>query len=486
MAVEDASPAKLTHISDSGSTPFDLDIETIEDNIEKAIIKHEYPYKDGAGLEDMGQKARLVRIRCYFYNERYDLHKLLLEHLETTEKGRYELTHPVYGLLKGSVESIITRADDRLQTAEIDLTFVEGKLDKTESYKNKGDVEWEVEDDFIDGQDELQKEIESDLMNTLGSEASSILGTVVDETKSYFEQFNNLSTTARNWVKAADKYVGMLKATLNTIANPANGLIASISYATNLPGSILSAVANTVERYVILAEEATSAPSLFMSSLRSGLDELVEKTETTLGSTSTSSATSQASGTSSQSSGTSSQSSGATTQAASTSTTTQTASLAATFAKYTQIASAQREAVELAAILKADDEKARAITQAANTPSFSALGNLVVADASIDRVLTVQEIEQMLADVRTDIQTAIDSARSMTTLKSMARTLMDHVIEVKIDRDRLMYIEVDNATPLHLICLKYGIPYNMAEQLLLVNRLRHPSFVSGKVAIYAR
>lgn len=74
----------------------------------------------------------------------------------------------------------------------------------------------------------------------------------------------------------------------------------------------------------------------------------------------------------------------------------------------------------------------------------------------------------------------------MATLKSMALTLMSHVIDVKIERDRLIKIEVDNATPLHLICLTYGLPYNTAEQLLTVNRIRHPSFVSGEVNIYAR
>jgi len=458
MAAEDAFPAKLTHTSDTGSTSFDLDIETLEDNFEKVIVRHEFPYLDGAMLDDMGQKARMVRVRCYFYNERYDEHKTLLEHLETTEKGSFELTHPAYGLLKGSVESIITRHDERQKTAEIDLTFVEGRLNKTETtYVNKGDVDWSTEEDFIAGQDELTSELESDIFNTLGSEASSILDVPIDETLgTYFEQFNGLSTTARNWVKAADKYVSTLKATLNTIANPANGLISAINYATNLPGSILGALAKTVERYVILANEATSSPAMFLASLKSGIDELVEASGTTFGKY-TSSGTDEVVATS-----------------------------GTTFAKYTRIAGAQRQAVELGAVLKSDDAKAKAQARAAKVRSFSTLGVLLKSEASLDRALTVGEIEQSLAAVREDLQTAIDSARSMATLKSMALTLMSHVIDVKIERDRLIKKEVDNATPLHLICLKYGLPYNTAEQLLTVNRIRHPSFTCGEVNIYAR
>ena len=45
---------------------------------------------------------------------------------------------------------------------------------------------------------------------------------------------------------------------------------------------------------------------------------------------------------------------------------------------------------------------------------------------------------------------------------------------------------VANVIPLHLICLKYGLPYSAAEQFLGMNAIRNPSFVSGLVNLYAR
>jgi hypothetical protein len=41
--------------------------------------------------------------------------------------------------------------------------------------------------------------------------------------------------------------------------------------------------------------------------------------------------------------------------------------------------------------------------------------------------------------------------------------------------------------PLHLVCLKYGLPYTDAERLLGVNRqIRNPNFADGEVLVYAR
>lgn len=74
-----------------------LEIETLDDQFEVAIARHEFPFKDGALLENMGQKARTVAIRCYFWDDgshlTYNGHIKLVNHLK--DKALFELTHPM-------------------------------------------------------------------------------------------------------------------------------------------------------------------------------------------------------------------------------------------------------------------------------------------------------------------------------------------------------------------------------------------------------
>lgn len=101
-------------------------------------------------------------------------------------------------------------------------------------------------------------------------------------------------------------------------------------------------------------------------------------------------------------------------------------------------------------------------------------------------LLTINEIEQMLAETRSYLQEAVDESRGMESLKKMAALLLDHANAVKIEREKIVKVEIENRMPLHLICLKYGLPYNYADRLRAINKIRHPNFVSGEVAVYAR
>jgi len=54
-----------------------------------------------------------------------------------------------------------------------------------------------------------------------------------------------------------------------------------------------------------------------------------------------------------------------------------------------------------------------------------------------------------------------------------------------VDFERLVEVEILKPTPLHVVCHRHGLPYNVAERLVLLNRIRNPSFVQGKVLLYA-
>jgi prophage DNA circulation protein len=412
--------------------PFEC--ETIEDSFEKAIARYEFPYRDGALLEDMGQKARVARIRCYFLNESYESHKTLLNHLENTG-GDYELTHPMYGLLKGQIEAVVVRHDEREETAEIDLTFVE-QLRGTLEVQQRPSVDGETEEAFQEGQDELTESLSEDISEELGADAGPILQETLDPDLPFLEQFNDLSADAREYVKQADSYVRSLKATLNEITAPANSLVSTINYATNLPGIVIGSLAGTVERYAILYGSLITAPTRFLDSFLSGIGEL----EDAFG----------------------------------------------LFGKYTKIAKAQRAAVELGNALKADQVASQAQRRAASVRTFSPLGRLQKSLAPMEAIRTVPEIEAALAIARESLQEAVELDRTMQSIKSLAAILTDHVVEIKKELPAIMQVCIDNALPLHLVCLRYGLSYQDAELLMGINQIRRPNFVTGEVNVYVR
>ena len=101
-------------------------------------------------------------------------------------------------------------------------------------------------------------------------------------------------------------------------------------------------------------------------------------------------------------------------------------------------------------------------------------------------VLTVKELDKCLAVVREAIAAAVEADRSQENLKTMARDLLSYVTVVKLERDRLVRIVLDNPMPLHQVCLMRGLPYAFAERILAVNSIPNPNFTSGEIDVYVR
>ena len=409
-----------------------LEIENIEDSFEKSIAQYEFPYRDGALLEDMGQKAHKIRFRCYFYNENYDSHIELIKFLEG--KDLVEIAHPQYGIIIGKIETLSVRHDDRERTAEIDITFIENLRGEIHPLTYV-DVESAGEEAFIAGQDEQMEEFKADAEDELGAEAGEVLAKELDPDKGILEQFTDVSKKARKYVKDVDKYVRKLEGTLNKISNPANSLTSTIQYGVNLPGRVIGAVAKTVERYAILYNTIRNAPARFLLSLKDGL----KKLELSFGK----------------------------------------------FSKHTRIASVQRRALVVGYIYKSDEAKRQALKSAEKVKSFDAKGNYLKAEPA-EQIMTIQEIEQTLADVRSDIQETVEISRGMQSLKDLALVLLEHVNKIKLEREKLVRVDIENEIPLHLICLKYGLSYNYATRIYAINSCKHPNFVRGELNIYAR
>lgn len=418
---------------------FDLDIESINDEIESAIVRHEYPYRNGALLEDMGQKARSVRIRCYFWDngdhQTYDTHTELLAYLEGMEIG--ELIHPQYGPMRGCVESIHVQHDDRERTAEVDITFVQGLIEDADDTTSEELVS-AAEGTYADGIGQQMDEFSNDVSEALGAEANTILGLDLDPLLGIVEQFEGVSTTARKYLQTVESYVGTMEGALNVIANPANGLVSALNYGLNLPGRVIGSVARCLERYSILADGLRVAPSRFADNLSLALDELTN--------------------------------------------------VSGDFGKTTQIGGASHIAMQTAYCYQTDTDLRSERLRVEGKPVFDTLGRYSppeISDSTAD-VMTVQELEASLATVRGLLQDAVSLSRSVPALKQQALQLQAHVGVIKLEREKTMRVRLDNPMPLHLVCLRYGLPYSAAPRLLAINDAVHnPNVVAGEIDVFS-
>ena len=432
---------------------FDVEVETISDGFQKALIKHEFANTNGALLEDMGQKGRSISIRIYFLGDAYYQHHIFLDALD--DSGPVELTHPIYGLLKGGIEKVDVRHKDLLRTAEIDLTFVEGRIDAVTRAETS--MPGAVENSFLDGQDEQQDGLAGDVAGDLGTEGASAAAKTLDGSKGLLEQYNEVSGKVRAYVAQVDAAVSRLEATMNLIAQPANSLLATVQFAQNLPGRVIGSVARCVERYAESYNALRNFPARFQRSLTFSLDQLEGSFR---------SFRSKA-------------------PAGSSRNLSETAAMTM-IANHINLAASHRLALEAAYGFANDQANRSAAKKNEGQRSFDLLGNYF-APVPSGPIMTVTEIEAALAAAMAAAQASVDLDRGGTrAIKSSIAALVDYARKTKLQAEKIKQVDIDGTLPIHLICLKYGLPYNAAERVLAINpRIRHPNFVSGTINIYS-
>lgn len=408
-----------------------FEAQDLGDRFEKAIARYDVPYRDGTLTEDMGAKDRTVRIRCYFYGPAYEAHKELLAHMESREL--FELIHPAYGLVKGRIPSIHVRHDDRELTAEIDIEFLEHLRGAVE-YDRRPDIRSEARALYEQGIAESVQAFADRAAAELGAEGASICSRALDPGASALSQLTGLSRRALTWVKTVDRFVAGAQSVLTEVSIPPNSFISAIGFGLALPGRVIGSIARTAERYSILYDSLKAMPEQFLDNLQRASDDLAAR----LG-----------------------------------------------FADDVRAGFGLQAGLDLGAIYGADEDGRDLARVLEGAQSFNALGQYV-KPAPTPELLDVGRIERSLALAMAMIQDALDTDRSMQSLKDLARELTDHAVRIKIEAERLVTVHVDNATPLHLLCLQRGLPYNYAERLVKVNEIPNPNEVTGEVRVYVR
>lgn len=431
----------------------DIELEMVDlsDRFEKSIVKYEYPFVDGADLEDLGQKAGTVKIRCFFFDNAaqstYNDHIKLLNLL--AKKDDFELLHPKYGIFKVKVESMDVRHDERKRTAEVDLCLVKRGFDRIEASMADA-VDASAESAFLDGELEQLDEATYDF-SLAGFDAKYALNpdlSILSQIKNAGGTLGKRTDFLRSYARQLDRQLNSLSATATAITQPVNSLTATITYTTNLPGRIIGIATKAVERVARLYDTAVHAPGRFLANMQFAFVKLISATQ----------------------------------------------GLPAAdrpgreardlIVKHLTIACARRLALETAYVFAADEKERVVARKLEKTPTFDTRGSYL-APAVPAPIMNARELEESLELARTSLQEAVDSARGMQSLKVQAVQLLTHVSTIKLERDKIVTVTIDCPIPLHLVCLKYGLPYNYAERILSINpQIDNPCGVSGDIQIY--
>lgn len=443
--------AKLIVERPLGIRTYGLDIIDISDSIERALIVHELPYRNGAVLEDLGSKARIVSVNCAFYagaalrinplhgiTPSYSAHFLFLKDIQ--EETALELHHPKYRMMKGKVRNINIINNARDEYAEVRFEFVEQTVDV--AVVPAFEVTAAVSDAFRNAQGFSLSAIKDSVKASLdASTAVEVLDQVIDFTQDMADQVTNVSNATREYIKGVDIVVNKFDTILKNIEQPAKSILGTIEYTSDLPGRLLYSVAQTTERYQQLYAGIESTPVTYVSSFVGGMTAMQSAFQGYVEET-----------------------------------------LAVDQIK---AMTAQWSCIMAARVLRTDEDSRDLLRQKEKERAFDKDGKLVGITIR-PNIMTTTDLERILYDTKIAAQESIDASRDNRGLKDEINALQDFVNTTKLERLRIKTIDVSN-TPLHVICLQNKLNYETAERILKLNPgIKNPTFVDGSVDIYVR
>lgn len=417
---------------------FEITSEGINDSWQKNVSEYDIPFSKGASLDSLGVKTRPIRFTAIFRKENYASHQAFIAH---GLKDQYNtLIHPKYGPIKGMIKTLSVNHDDRINYCEINIDFVEdGESQAAPVYAPS--VTQITEDELVAGQMQSMASLQAELSAGLGAGSSDVLSQELDpENEAGILSQMPLSFVQRIYLRPVEDLIKKLDSILPDVGQPSDSIIASIGYGLSLPGLVIGSLSKAMERCAVAAIIATGSPLSFVNTFRSSVDSLTSG-YSMLGS-------------------------------------------------YIKIVAAQVAGVTMAKLYQADEDSRVKLEKIESTPVWGEDGKLKYIP-DLPAVLTLGELEQSLAFVCEDIQAAIDQIRagsgSMQTvfrLKKMADALKEHVNRIKLKRERIITVRIQDPIPVHLLCMQYGLPYMAAERICAINNFWCPNFISGEVKIY--
>jgi prophage DNA circulation protein len=438
-----------------------LNILDITDSIAPAIASHEFLGLDGAFLQNMGNRPRTIRFKCYFFgtasaaaisnpNEKqpyYENHRGFLNQI-TDSSIDHVFIHPKYGTVSGVVTNTTITHDDTQQYVAIDIELTEQGIKGKSTGRKDFDVDLATQQQYLK---QINNQLGAASGNIQQSGFATMLGQVVDKAQPITNQLKGLSNKARGYAKEVDRVVGIVNTFASQITQPISSLEATINYANDVPSTIIQSVQRCSERIQAMTALTATSPVRLIRATNQASDDLCASLTT----------------------GVSNSTTGAGNQ------------YTQFFVNIIRGHMAGRTAYQLGIMFKQDQNNRSQQQQRDKLRSFDVNGTRTVTGTSPD-TMSRQEIEEALAAVRLAIQTAITADRdSAQDLKDLANTLVIYADQVKLLSQQITTLTVSNQ-PMHVICMALGQTYQTAERFLKLNpQIKNPNFVDGTISVYA-
>lgn len=107
----------------------EFDVAEVTDSLGRRLARHNFPWRDGADLDDMGAKEREVSLRAIFFGNDYLINLDLITRAHFSGETAV-FVHPVFGEFDAKIESMsITHSVDASNYAEVDIAIVQDGID---------------------------------------------------------------------------------------------------------------------------------------------------------------------------------------------------------------------------------------------------------------------------------------------------------------------------------------------------------------------
>lgn len=119
-----------TDLQDASFRGVAFDIINTRDSVQRDIAQHEYPYRNGANIDDLGGKPRSLQCQAVFFGDDYES-RLQAFIAALDKRGPGELIHPVFGSMPDMQCYVyqVNHEADNPDYCTVDLQFLQSGLD---------------------------------------------------------------------------------------------------------------------------------------------------------------------------------------------------------------------------------------------------------------------------------------------------------------------------------------------------------------------
>lgn len=247
-----------------------FDVINTRDSVERALAQHEYPYLDGADIQDMGAQPRSLQLTAMLWGDDYESRlQTLLQALDKRDAG--DLIHPIFGSMPNMQVKLyqVNHEADNVDACTIDIQFVQSKTGNPffiNGYPtSQADAIFNNIQGMIDNANTL---IDSALKplrtsRSLMSKAKSLATAALNMTTIFKSEVTGFTSSTTDFINYPAAFFSDLQSTLSLkSANSQSSAGKSVgSYSTATPASTTSA--DTASQVALQTYAAT--PGLIMS-----------------------------------------------------------------------------------------------------------------------------------------------------------------------------------------------------------------------------